>query len=168
MDYLFKIESVDKKNEPAPKTVPVTQIDFSGMMSKSRVEDSLVNSFAEISQRYYNADPNYAKKIVDNIKSLIDHKLDESMIDVESLCDNVATISEQMIEIKDKIDQMATVQQKCIDDSYALLKSIKEERDARVKAEAEYDCLDSIAFKAFVYSVPIAIALIALAIHQSM
>ena len=152
MDYLFKIETI-------PSNVTVTQNDFSDMIQNPRVEDSLVSSFYQLSQKYSNTDSNFAKKIVDNMKTLIDNRIDNNMIEMKTIYDDIATITAEISEIKNIIDKMVLAQKKCNDECHDIIRAM------RVESE-NADKIESMSFKAFVWSVPLFIITFAFIVHQ--
>jgi len=66
-------------------------------------------------------------RIVDNIKVLIQKRIDANVMDIKHLCDEVVTVSEQMVELKALIDQISATKQPGTDDAYSSSESCNEQ-----------------------------------------
>jgi hypothetical protein len=128
---------------------------------KDMTENDIVNGLVRIAKRSFVMDAEFStsRAIVDNVKLLIQSEIDERMLDIKTLCDEVATVSGQMSELRATIDLMAEKQKDCMDEYYALIRgSNSSDDESEPKPEPEYDNWDfyeRTAFWACVLIVPV-------------
>ena len=160
MPLFYEVVKTPSRVTPPVVKVPTTLQQLKERLSpeerKDMTEKDIVNGLARIAKRSFVMDAEFStsRAIVDNVKLLIQAEIEEKMIDLKSLCDEVATVSGQMSELRATIDLMSQKQKDCMDDCYALIRTSTPPEEPKPESD-NWDFYERTAFWTCVLIVPV-------------